>query len=267
MSTPQLENGYTRIANELLEAVFRANFNGSQIRVILCLLRNTYGYGRKECEFSNTYISDATGINKKNVAVVVKSLVDGKVLEITQASTFNSARRVAINKNYTEWECISPQWKNTPTGSDVTISTMKTPSEGESTTPTGSDITTSTGGDVTTQKRKNIKKEYKEMYEHFFEKAWDLYPKKRGKASVSAKAKRELYNAGIDVVTAAIEKYKQEIAGTDEQYVLYGSTFFNSRWKDYIPETDETKTRATELSISEDEPAIDLWEGDEYGAI
>lgn len=261
MSTPQLENGYTRIANELLEAIFKFNFGGTQIRVILCLLRNTYGYGRKECEFSNTYISDATGINKKNVALVVRSLVDGKVLEITRASTFNSARRVAINKNYTEWECISPQWKNTPTGSDVTTSTMKTPPGGEGTTPTGGDITTPTGGDVTTQKRKNIKKELKEN-EQFFEKAWSLYPKKRGKASVSAKAKKELYDAGIDVVAAAIEKYKQEIAGVDERYVLYGSTFFNSRWKDYIPDSDEKKVDTIERPIQEDEPAIDLWGGD-----
>lgn len=262
MSTPQLENGYTRIANELLEAVFQANFNGSQVRVILCLLRNTYGYGRKECEFSNSYISNATGINKKNVAAVVKSLVDGKILEITQASTFNSARRVAINKNYVEWECILPQWKNTPTGSDITTSTMKTPSDDDVTTPTGSDITTSTGGDVTTQKRKNLKKKNKEIYEHFFETVWKLYPKKRGKASVSTKAKKELYDAGMDVVTAAIEKYKREIAGTDEQYVLYGSTFFNLRWKEYIPDLDEKKAGATEQSIQEDEPAIDLWGGD-----
>lgn len=262
MGTPQLENGYTRVANELLEAVFQTNFNGSQVRVILCLLRNTYGYGRKECEFSNAYISKATGINKKNVAAVVKSLVDGKVLEVTQDATFSSAKKVAINKNYTEWECILPQWKNTPSDGDITPSTANTPPEGDVATSTGGDITTTTGGDVTTQKRKNIKKEYKEIYEHFFETVWKLYPRKRGKASVSARAKKELYDAGMDVVTVAIEKYKRETAGMDERYILYGSTFFNSRWKDYISDSTEKNTEVTELSVQEDEPAIDLWGGD-----
>lgn len=249
MNTPQLEDGYTRIANELLEAIFQANFNGSQIRVLLCLLRNTYGFNRKECEFSNGFISSVMGIDKKSAAAVVKSLVDGKVLQVMQTATFNSARKVSINKNYSEWECISPQWKKKPTGGDIP-------------TTTGGDIPTTTGGDVPTHKRKNLKKEYKEIYEDFFETVWKSYPKKRGKESVSAKAKKELYDAGMDIVTAAIEKYKREAEGTDERYVLYGSTFFNSRWKDYIPDPVRGEIEIIKPSESKEEPPIDLWGGD-----
>lgn len=65
---------------------------------------------------------------------------------------------------------------------------------------------------------------------------WDLYPKKAGKSAVSKKAKSELYKAGFDVVSAAIETYKAEIQreNRDMQYVKNGSTFFNGAWKDYL---------------------------------
>lgn len=77
---------------------------------------------------------------------------------------------------------------------------------------------------------------------------WDLYPKKAGKSAVSKKAKAELYKAGFDVVSAAIETYKAEIQreNRDMQYVKNGSTFFNGAWKDYLESTapDETLPQA-----------------------
>lgn len=65
---------------------------------------------------------------------------------------------------------------------------------------------------------------------------WDLYPKKEGKSSVSKKAKIELHKAGFDVVSSAIENYKDKIKreNRDIQYVKNGSTFFNGAWRDYV---------------------------------
>lgn len=48
MASPQLENGYTRVANELLEAVYKHGFTGNQLRIVLWIFRFTYGMrGRK----------------------------------------------------------------------------------------------------------------------------------------------------------------------------------------------------------------------------
>ena len=71
---------------------------------------------------------------------------------------------------------------------------------------------------------------------------WDLYPKKAGKSAVSKKAKAELYKAGFEVVSAAIETYRAEIQreNRDMQYVKNGSTFFNGAWRDYA--SDESNT-------------------------
>ncbi len=46
--SPQLEDGYTRIANELLEAIASAPMTLGQIRICLFLVRNTYGFGGKK---------------------------------------------------------------------------------------------------------------------------------------------------------------------------------------------------------------------------
>lgn len=85
---------------------------------------------------------------------------------------------------------------------------------------------------------KNGKNE-KEIYMcPFFDRAWELFPNKKGKSAVSKKAMRELAEAGEIVVIAAIENYKAEIQrrGTEEKYILHGSTFFNGRWRDYVVE-------------------------------
>lgn len=87
------------------------------------------------------------------------------------------------------------------------------------------------------KKRNNINKKYKEKYIcAFFEKAWQEYPKKKGKSAVTKRAKQELYEAGEDTVMAAIRAYSAEVQGWEEKYILHGSTFFNGRWKDYVPE-------------------------------
>lgn len=70
----------------------------------------------------------------------------------------------------------------------------------------------------------------------FFDSIWELYPKKKGKGKVSDAKKRVLYDYGFDVIKRCIERYKSyiESAHMDEQFVMHGSTFFNSGYVDYL---------------------------------
>ena len=45
---PQLENGYTKIANELLEAIAAIRIPGEAMQVLLVIIRKTYGYCKKK---------------------------------------------------------------------------------------------------------------------------------------------------------------------------------------------------------------------------
>lgn len=48
MSNPQIENGYTKIANELLEALIQAELSGAEYRIVCFIIRQTYGYNQKQ---------------------------------------------------------------------------------------------------------------------------------------------------------------------------------------------------------------------------
>ena len=76
-------------------------------------------------------------------------------------------------------------------------------------------------------------------YEQVFSILWKQYPKKRGKGQVSAKAKRKIAEIGLEQMTRCIDRYKKEIKGKDDQFVMYGSTFFNSGYIDYLDDNYE----------------------------
>ena len=85
---------------------------------------------------------------------------------------------------------------------------------------------------------KNGKNE-KEIYMcPFFDRAWELFPNKKGKSAVSKKAMRELAEAGETAVMDAVRRYVEKIKrdGTEEKYIMHGSTFFNGAWRDYVVE-------------------------------
>ncbi len=51
---------------------------------------------------------------------------------------------------------------------------------------------------------------------------------------------------------ASIRAYSAEVEGREEKYILHGSTFFNGRWKDHIPETmPEARTQARQEQQAE----------------
>ena len=75
-------------------------------------------------------------------------------------------------------------------------------------------------------------------YDAFFDSVWSLYPRKEGKSSISNAKKKELYNVGYEKLSKAIETYAKEVANRDKQYILMGSTFFNTRYKDYVEMLD-----------------------------
>lgn len=70
----------------------------------------------------------------------------------------------------------------------------------------------------------------------WFEEVWKIYPRKRGKNQIFKNSYQELTEAGQDAVRRAVENYRHEIQvqHKEERFILYGSTFFNGRWKDYL---------------------------------
>lgn len=102
MANPQLEKGYTRIANEILMAIMKINLNGTQFRIILAILRFTYGFQRKEFEVSISQLAKHVKSNRAQIARELDALIDRKIILVVGTGK-RGARILAFNKNYSEW--------------------------------------------------------------------------------------------------------------------------------------------------------------------
>ena len=63
MANPQAENGYTPIANEIVEALYRVNLSAYESRVLWYLCRKIYGWSKKTdwialSQFSKDYYKE-----------------------------------------------------------------------------------------------------------------------------------------------------------------------------------------------------------------
>jgi phage replication O-like protein O len=119
----QKENGYTSVANEILENIIKLPLNGTQFRIIMLLWRETYGFNRKECSLSVSYISSRLSISRRQVQREMVILFECKILLIIKESTYSNSRVISFNKNYDEWRLISHEVTN------------KTPDDGLDTAP------------------------------------------------------------------------------------------------------------------------------------
>ncbi|HCQ7871349.1 replication protein [Klebsiella pneumoniae] len=94
-----LDDGFTRIANELLEAVMHAGLSQHQLLVFMAVMRKTYGFNKKSDWVSNEQISVLTGILPHKCSAAKSALVKRGILTQT-------GRGIGINKAVSEWSSL-----------------------------------------------------------------------------------------------------------------------------------------------------------------
>ena len=75
-----LENGYTRIANELIDALVRSPFTLRQLRVVLEIARLTYGYRKRTAPISTKKVATACGLQQNHTRAAIAELLTVQVL-------------------------------------------------------------------------------------------------------------------------------------------------------------------------------------------
>lgn len=75
MANPQTENGFTKIANEILENLVNTPLLGAEFQVLLFIIRKTYGYNKKQDRISFTQFEQATGISRQTINKTIKNLM------------------------------------------------------------------------------------------------------------------------------------------------------------------------------------------------
>lgn len=104
----EIEDGFTRIANELLEAVMLAGLSQHQLLVFMAVMRKTYGFNKKVDWISNEQLSKLTGMLPHKCSAAKSALVKRKILS-------QNGRLTGINKAIGDWEkSVNPNQVNLP---------------------------------------------------------------------------------------------------------------------------------------------------------
>jgi phage replication O-like protein O len=99
-ATPQLEDGFLRIANELLEALLAFKFTHREMLVLMTIIRKTYGYGKKTDDISASQIGDMCNLARPHVTSTLNSLALRNVIS-KRPGRFGSI--IGIQKNHRKW--------------------------------------------------------------------------------------------------------------------------------------------------------------------
>lgn len=92
-----LDDGYTRTANALMEAVMLSGLTQHQLLIVIAVWRKTYGYNKKVDWIGNEQFAALTGMAATKCSTAKNELIRMGVL--TQVG-----RQVGMNKNISEWK-------------------------------------------------------------------------------------------------------------------------------------------------------------------
>lgn len=221
MANPQKGNGYTPIANEILEHLYKLKLNGTQFRIIMSVWRFTYGFSRKQHEMSESFIAEATGTHIKQISRELSSLIDMNIIKVIKDASFKNSRIISFNKNYDTWVLKDGEGANQlpPSGLD-----------GE----TGSGLVTLPGSGLAPQDKQYIKqnikqrapvkksdkKSYYPLDEKLNDTFWDFIDFRK-------KIKSPMTEHAIDLLIKKLDKMSSD---NDEKIEILNQSIING-WK------------------------------------
>lgn len=105
-----IEDGYTKIANLIIEALAIANLSGIQKGICLFLLRRTYGWGIKEDSITLNEFAQACGSSNSYVSRQIKQLIKWQVIIRTNYEP-GKVPTYTFNTRVAQWDkgCINVQ--------------------------------------------------------------------------------------------------------------------------------------------------------------
>lgn len=239
-----IDDGYTRVANSLLQAMYSSPLLSRETRVILFIIYQTYGYGHKERELSNSYIAQSVGIEAKHVSKIVQKLATEKIIK-RQAAIGRNPQKLSINTMLSDWATIPKSW-------DRTIPKKSVPQNGDGTIPNFGDRTIPNFGEQNNKDKNNKDKNNKECVgasphdtqnHPVFLKLWREW--KWSQASmdkVPLKTRTEIESIGYLRMTDAAKRYQQDFESrtTKNNQPLSARTWFTGAYVPYLPQMESS---------------------------
>lgn len=244
---PQVENGHVKIANDLYESVMAAPFTLREMRVVMAVIRLTYGWNRKQARVTGGLLTKLTGLPDSIASKVLSSLIAKNVV----VRHGGSRSPISINKHADQWRLKAP--KNTPPKpkSKCAESEQNALSESEQNALPSKDRKdinpkTHVASDATSAPKPKAKTQ---TYPEAFEACWKAYPKRHRpddkKPAFRAWKARVREGVTEDVLALATRRYAQQCesdgsAGT--RFVKLAATFYgpDEHWRPFAENAQPT---------------------------
>lgn len=109
----ELEDGYGRVANLLLEALSMSKLNGKQMSICLFIIRRTYSWGKKSDEITLKEFALACDSSETYMSKQLKQLIEWKAVKRKNYSP-GKVPEYEINTRVDEWDkgCLNVQGLN-----------------------------------------------------------------------------------------------------------------------------------------------------------
>jgi phage replication O-like protein O len=100
----QLEDGYTRIANDLLDRMALCKFSSREYKILLSVIRKTYGFGKKSDQLALSQLCKLTGLDLAACSRAVSGLIKSNVLRDFGGGSH--ARSLGIQTDVSLWPLV-----------------------------------------------------------------------------------------------------------------------------------------------------------------
>jgi len=103
MANPQKEDGFVAVSNELLERLYQSFLPRRQLAAMLCILRITYGYNRKEAEIPSVFLAEQIGTDESNARKILVDLMRRNLIVRTIEASGSIPATYTPQKNWELW--------------------------------------------------------------------------------------------------------------------------------------------------------------------
>lgn len=105
MANPQIENGYTKIANEILDALCGIRISGEARQCLDVIIRKTYGFNKKEDTIALSQFSLLTKMSKTSICRALLKLA--KMNLIIDKNVNENGKTYLFNKDFSTWKPLT----------------------------------------------------------------------------------------------------------------------------------------------------------------
>ncbi|MCT8353856.1 replication protein [Photorhabdus kayaii] len=235
-----VEDGYTRIANELYEELIGANLTRNQAKVAHAVCRKTYGFNKKMDRIADSQIAELTKLPRQKVNKAKNELIAMKVL-------IKEGQLIGPNKNLSEWEIPECHQNSVIVTKTVTGLSPKKGHTKDTITKDKKDIPPNPHSglsQIRPVKSKNLKIPYMEIMEAYNEAVGDKLPNAESLNEKRKRAIKKLWGELSHQTVEAATKYFEAFVATAKPF-YFGEN--DSGWRasfDYLLRSDTlTKTR------------------------